>query len=319
MAYFEVNPSKLENTASSIQRNSKKLVALQQDLKAAKSKVSLCNLNTGMNSVIRRLNACIEDVQTYTDNCSEMSSVITNIRTLYVNTESSLVPNKGAADIPSATAPKPTPQTDSDTPVSNTPTSTNRNWGKTIFGGTVGVIKDAAGFVGSMFSFTKNLGKGDFAGVADDAYSMINVPFKVGQKLVGLTMYGFGGIAAMIPGGTKFADEFYKYGDDYMQRDGLSSEVKGSPLEKPVKALDTASKVYDIYDDVTDLGKNIDSLDSLLSNPHLSDTTKLGGTSNILLDMVGFKDFTGASGSDLYAKHAKNIKSLSKLVLGVLK
>lgn len=319
MANFEVYPSKLENTASSIQHNAKKLGALQQDLKAAKSKVSSCNLSTGMNSVIRRLNACIENVQTYTDNCSEMSSVITNIRTLYVNTESSLVPNKGASEIPSAAAPNSTPQTGNNAPVNDTPSNPKRKWGKIIIGGTAGVIKDAAGFIGSMFSFTKNLGKGDFAGVADDAYSMINAPFKVGQKLVGLTMYVFGGIATMIPGGTRFAEEFYKYGDDYMQRDGLSSEIKGSPLEKPVKALDTAAEVYDKYDDFTDFKDNIDDLGSLLSNPHLTDTTKLGGMNSILWDMAGFKDITGARGSDLYAKHAKNIKSFSDLVLGVVK
>lgn len=134
-----------------------------------------------------------------------------------------------------------------------------------------GIPGSVLSFAGDLFGFTAGVAKGvvtgDFTSAASAGWGLINAPFNLGQDLVALSVVGLGLGIGSISGDkkNKIRESTLEYAEDYLERDGLTSELEAYADDDSVlgriygiaakgsKGLDKAKEVYDIYQGAKDI------------------------------------------------------------------
>ena len=106
-----------------------------------------------------------------------------------------------------------------------------------------GIAGGALSFAGEVFGFTAGMAKGmvtgDFSSAASAGWGIINAPFSIGQDLIALSMAGIGFGIGVLGGKRNVRETALEYTEDYLSRDGLSSELE-----------DLAGKNDGVYGDI---------------------------------------------------------------------
>lgn len=315
MSYYKVSIDGLSKAETIISAQKMNLKAIVGSALSVKKALTKCELGQVSTTLLRRMDAAIGSLEKQEQICVAMASALSTIRKQYVETE-----NRASQRLaPVASKSEKKERRAAENVEINAGEGKEKSLLKGLLSAAGRTVESAAGVIKNVFSFTKNVASGDFVGAASDGWDMINAPFKIGQSLVAITMYGIGGISELINGdGNKFSQGCYAFGDEYLERDGLKSELSGTGLEKPVEILNAANDAYDAGKSIKETGDNISDVGKAMKSEYLSNDTKAGIFKHAFIEFIGLKDSTGVSGITLQEHAMANIEKSTALMDGFL-